>query len=82
MPTRTRWVFYIRRLLLLSLGFSATIYINTHVVLFETLQGLNSVSYSTSLIGVSILNLLLFAYLVKVLFDIAVRNKTVPFDGS
>lgn len=60
-----------KRLLLLVVGFSTTIYINTHVVLFATLQGINSASYSPVLITTSLLNVLLLTYLGKVLFDIA-----------
>lgn len=62
------------RILLLSFGFCITSYINTHVVLFES--G-NSVSYSPVLFVTSLLNVLLFSYLIKVVFDIAVKKKTV-----
>jgi Gpi18-like mannosyltransferase len=64
-----------KRLLLLAVGFSTTIYINTHVVLFATLQGVNSLSFSPTLIITSLLNVLLLGYLMKVLFDIAVKKK-------
>jgi hypothetical protein len=69
-----------RRLLLPALGFSATSYVNTHVVLFETLRGINAALYGPALIGASVLNVLLFAYLVKVLIDIAVLKRTVPLE--
>ncbi|MCG9968236.1 glycosyltransferase family 39 protein [Pelotomaculum terephthalicicum JT] len=65
-----------KRLLLLSAGFSSTVYINTHLVLFETSKGINFVSFNPVLIIASLLNVLLFFYLVKVLFDIAVKKKT------
>lgn len=64
-----------KRLLLLSAGFSTTVYINTHLVLFETSKGINSVSFSPVLIFTSFLNVLLFFYLAKVLFDIAVKKR-------
>lgn len=68
-----------KRLLLLSAGFSATVYLNTHYVLFKT-SGMNAFPYSPVLIITSILNVLLFVCLGKVLFDIAVRKKSEPFD--
>jgi Gpi18-like mannosyltransferase len=68
-----------KRFLVLAGGFSATIYINTHVILFGTMQGLNSGSYSPTLIITSLLNVLLLGYLGKVLFDIAVKKKICWF---
>ncbi len=68
-----------KRLLLLSAGFSATVYLNTHYVLFKT-SGMNAVTYSPVLIITSLLNVLLLFYLGKVLFDIAVRKKTLSLD--
>lgn len=59
-----------KRLILLASGFSATIYINTHFVLYETLSGINSVSYGSILIITSFLNVLLFVYLMKVIYEI------------
>lgn len=67
-----------KRLLLLSAGFSATVYLNTHFVLFKT-SGMNAVTYSPVLIITSLLNVLLFVYLGKVLFDIAVKKRTQTF---
>lgn len=67
-----------KRLLLLAAGFSATVYINTHFVLFKT-GGMNSVPYSPVLIITSLLNVLLLVYLGKVLFDITVKKKTHTF---
>lgn len=63
-----------RRLLLLSAGFSVTSYVNTHVVLFGTMRGIDAVPFNPALVGVSVLNLLLFACLVKVLFDVAMKR--------
>lgn len=71
-----------KRLLLLSAGFSSTVYINTHLVLFQTSKGLNSVSFSPILIFTSLLNVLLFIYLAKVLFDIAIRKRTYTYNAK
>jgi len=60
-----------KRLLWLSAGFSSTIFINTHSVFFATVAGNNNLSSSPALIFTAILNLILFIYLVKVLYDIA-----------
>lgn len=62
------------RLLMLSAGFSATVFLNTHFVFFKT-SGMNAFPYSPALIVTSILNVLLLVYLGKVLFDIAVRGR-------
>ncbi|MDR3585850.1 MAG: hypothetical protein P4L59_11080 [Desulfosporosinus sp.] len=59
-----------KRLLLLATGYSASIYINTHFVLYETLIGINSIAYGPILIVTSFLNVLLFVYLIKVLYDV------------
>ena len=64
-----------KRLMLLAAGYSTTIYVNTHYVLYETLSGINSVSYSPILIVTSLMNVLLFVYLLKVLYDIAISGK-------
>lgn len=68
-----------KRLLLLSAGFSATVFLNTHYVLFKT-SGMNAYPYSPALIVTSILNVLLFMYLIWVLFDLAVRGKRKDLD--
>jgi len=62
-----------KRLLVLSAGFSTTVYLNTHFVLFKT-SGMNAVTYGPALVITSLLNVMLLIYLVKVLFDIAVRK--------
>lgn len=64
-----------KRLLIVSMGFSATIYMNIYSVLFGMLKGINSISFSPILIVTSFLNVLLFIYLVKVLFDIVIRKE-------
>lgn len=68
-----------KRLLLLGAGFSCTVYINTYYVLYQTLKGMNSISYSPTLMLTSLLNVLLFIYLVKILFDIVIKKKTCLF---
>lgn len=64
-----------KRLMFLAAGFSATIYINTHFVLIETLSGINSVSSGPILIGTSLVNVLLFVYLIKVLYEIVKERR-------
>lgn len=61
------------RLLFISMGYSITVFVNTYYVLFN-LSGSNGVSYNPSLIITSIMNVLLFAYLVKVLWNITTRD--------
>ncbi len=68
-----------KRLLLLSAGFSTTVYLNTHFVLFKT-SGMNAVTYGPLLVITSLLNVLLLFYLFKVLFDITVRKKTISLN--
>lgn len=58
-----------RRILLLALGFSVTVYLNTQAVLFQTLNN------SIVTLSVSFLNVTMLVYLVKILVDIAVRKK-------
>lgn len=66
-----------KRLLLLTAGFSLTVYANTHYVLFETLKGINTVPYNSVLFLTSLLNVLLLGYLIKVIYDIAVKGRTI-----
>jgi Gpi18-like mannosyltransferase len=70
---------YIRdkRLLMLSAGFSCTIFLNTYYVLYETLNGINAAPYTPTLIFTSLLNVVLFIYLIKILSDIAIRKKCI-----
>ncbi len=51
-----------RRLLLLSLGFSATIYIDTHLVLLATIAGNHSVSSGPAVIITSLLNIIMLIF--------------------
>jgi len=59
-----------KRLLLLSAGYGAAIYINTHFVLSETVKGINHLDPTPVLMGTSLLNIALYFYLVKVLLSI------------
>ncbi len=58
------------RLLLLAAGFSITVYINTHYILFSTISGVNQAAYNLTLVLISLLNILLFIYLLKILIDV------------
>lgn len=64
-----------RRLWFLAAGFSATIFINTHVILFGTLQGMSRAAYSPIMIMTALGNVLLLIYLGKVLLDLAHIHK-------
>lgn len=64
-----------KRLLLLGIGLSATSFINAYVVLFDTIKGINSEPWGFALILTSLLNVVLFIYLGKVMLDIAVRKR-------
>ncbi len=66
-----------KRLLLLSAGFSTTVYINTHSILFATIIGINQAAYNFTLILTSLLNVLLFIYLLKVLIDIVFKSQKI-----
>jgi Gpi18-like mannosyltransferase len=67
-----------KRLLWLWAGFSATSYSNTHYVLFQAGSGINSAAFSPVPVITALLNVLLFVYLAKVLYDIAVRKRIEP----
>jgi len=68
-----------KRLWLLAGGFSLTVYINTHYVLYQTGLGGNAVGFNLILMLTSLFNIGLFAYLVKVLWDIVIRARIVHF---
>jgi Gpi18-like mannosyltransferase len=59
-----------RRFLILAIGFSITNYINISTILFRT----NNSIFNYCLEVTSVLNILLVAYLLKILFDNAVRK--------
>ena len=52
------------------------------IVLYETQIGINSISYGPILIVTSLLNVLLFVYLIKVLYDIASRERRKSIEAS
>lgn len=64
-----------KRILLLTVGFSITSYLNTHAVLFQA-RSMDSLSYSPMVIIVSAINVLLFGYLVMLIWDIVLKKKT------
>lgn len=69
-----------KRLLWLFAGFSATIFLNTYVILYGSLSG--GAAYSAPLFLTSVLNVGLFVYLAIVAWDIAIRKRTraLPLD--
>ncbi|MDS0526126.1 glycosyltransferase family 39 protein [Clostridium sp. SHJSY1] len=58
-----------KRFLHLAFGFSITIFVNTYAILCGNSFLMNGVSYSPLLIITSLLNVLLFIYLVKIVWD-------------
>lgn len=67
-----------KRLWLLLVGYTATVFINTQAILF---QGTNSAAYTPVLIITSLINIVLLIYLGKVLFDIAVKKREFTYVG-
>ncbi|MEN6390683.1 MAG: hypothetical protein ABFD04_09730 [Syntrophomonas sp.] len=65
-----------RRFLFMAGGFSVSIFLNTHAVLFATIRGVHSLAGAGIPTFTAILNLLLLVYLVKVMLDIAVVNRS------
>jgi len=63
-----------RRFVILSIGFSITSYINISSVLFN----LNSSTFNILLMITSFLNVILVVYLVKVLFESAIKKSFTP----
>lgn len=64
-----------KRLFILAIGFSTTIFINTQAILFGTMRGSNFTSYSPVMVITSLANILLLVYLGKILFDLASVHK-------
>lgn len=64
-----------KRFLILFAGYSTTIFINTYSILFGASNGMNSTNYGPELVLTSLLNVILFGYLTKILYDIAVKKK-------
>ncbi|MEQ8174231.1 MAG: hypothetical protein ABRQ26_04095 [Syntrophomonadaceae bacterium] len=71
-----------RRFLFMAGGFSVSIFLNTHAVLFATIRGVHSLAGAGIPAFTAILNLLLLVYLVKVMLDVAVVNKSKPIPIS
>ncbi|OOM77974.1 glycosyltransferase 87 family protein [Clostridium sp. BL-8] len=65
-----------RRFFLLAIGFSITNYINISTVLFRN----NTTIFNNCLEVTSILNMFLVAYLLKVLFDNAIKKFSLRFE--
>ncbi|MFL0252618.1 hypothetical protein ACJDT4_19575 [Clostridium neuense] len=63
-----------KRILALIIGFTITVFSNTYYVFLQAIKGGNSIGYTPVLVVTSALNVLLFAYSVKVLIDI-LRNR-------
>ncbi|MDP4144725.1 MAG: glycosyltransferase family 39 protein [Bacillota bacterium] len=60
-----------KRILLFVTGFSATIYLNTYAILFQS-----SGSVYNAIISItSLLNVVLFIYLIKIVWDIIIRKR-------
>jgi Gpi18-like mannosyltransferase len=73
-----------KRLLWLSAGFSATIFINTYAVFYEQFMFSHSMDalYHFTRITTSLLNMIFFIYLVKVVWDMTVKHKIWIFKRS
>jgi len=65
-----------KRFLVLAGGFTATVFVNTYYVLLQTLKGINNIPYNFLLVVISLLNIALFIYLIKILLDSTIKNKT------
>lgn len=65
-----------KRLLILLAAYSVTIFINTYFVLFETIKGVNFMPMNIILTITSLLNVILFFYLAKILFAIAIKSQS------
>lgn len=65
-----------KRILTLCLGYSITIYSNIYYILFKGSGMMNSSSNSIISDCTSVLNIILFVYLIKILIDIS-KNKTL-----
>jgi Gpi18-like mannosyltransferase len=62
-----------KRLLWLSAGFSLTIFINTYVILYYSTNG--GAPYSFTLFVTSLMNVLLFIWLAKVVWELSLKKK-------
>ncbi|MCE7699909.1 MAG: hypothetical protein K8E24_014170, partial [Methanobacterium paludis] len=64
-----------KRFFILCIGYSITIYTNIYYVLFGHSGMMNSNSHSMVSDGTSLLNVILFIYLIKILIDITKNNR-------
>lgn len=60
--------------LILSALFTLIVYINTHVVLFDSFNGINIIPYSPIVIVTSLLNVLCFIYLLIISIKLTVKK--------
>lgn len=60
-----------KRLMLLAAGFSITAFVNMYDILCQTVMGINQASISIIPAVTSTLNVLLFMYLIKVMYDLS-----------
>jgi Gpi18-like mannosyltransferase len=65
-----------KRFLWLSFGFSLTIFVNTFSILYHSTRG--AASYTATLFVISLLNVLLFAFLAKVVWDVCSLRTEAP----
>ncbi|NRD79739.1 glycosyltransferase family 39 protein [Bacillus sp. BRMEA1] len=66
-----------KRLLWLSAGFSVTIFMNTYAIFYGSFNGMQSESYTFTLFLTSLLNVMLFIFMVKIVWDLGVKNKHI-----
>lgn len=69
-----------KRFFVLFLGYSITIYGNIYYILFGKSGIMNSNSHSMLSDGISLLNIILFIYLIKILIDITKKNKLLNLE--
>lgn len=69
-----------KRLLIVALGLSITVYTNIYAILFGASRGMNSASSSPILMVTSFLNVMLCVYLIKILFDIVIKKRTYTYE--
>ncbi|MEQ8198072.1 MAG: hypothetical protein ABRQ27_08715 [Clostridiaceae bacterium] len=65
-----------KRILILSIIYSITIFMNTYYILYNTSGGMNNSSSGFTMFITSLTNVAAFIYLAKAAIDIAVKKKT------
>lgn len=60
-----------KRFLWLSAGFSLSVFMNTYKVYYDALGGIMTEPYSLTLFATSLLNVILFVYLIKTAWDLS-----------